>query len=96
MDIRVKKDNLTDLISDLTKPVEAKPSSSDSQKPIVEPPKDMTDYQVVTPDGEVITLNKVQVATIQKSKLSSNIEKILVSKDKKGKQYIVIVVKPTS
>ena len=55
MDSKVKKDNLTDLISDLTKPVEAKPNSSNSQKPVIEPPKDMTDYQVVTPDGETIT-----------------------------------------
>lgn len=96
MDSKVKKDNLTDLISDLTKPVEAKPNSSDSQKPIVEPPKDMTDYQVVTPEGEVITLNKVQTPTVQKFELGSNIEKLLVSKDKKGRRYIVIVVKPTS
>ena len=37
MDNKVKKDNLTDLISDLTKPVEAKHIDS---KPVVEPPKD--------------------------------------------------------
>jgi len=86
MDTKVKKDSLTDLISDLTKPVEAKPNSSDNQKPIVEPPKDMTDYQVVTPDGETITLN---MDTIQKSVYKgSNIRKILSSK--KGR-YILII-----
>jgi len=46
---KLKKDSLTDLISDLTKPVETKPSDN---KPVVEPPKDLDDYQVVTPDGE--------------------------------------------
>lgn len=97
MDSKIRKDNLTDLISDLTKPVEAKPSNSDSKQPIAEPPKDMTDYQVVTPDGEVITLNKIPALTaIQKSITGSNIEKILVSKDKKGTQYIVLVIKPAS
>ncbi len=79
MDNKVKKDNLTDLISDLTKPVETKPSES---KPVVEPPKDLDDYQVVTPDGETITLN---MTTIEKG---SNIRKILASKD--GKYILVI------
>lgn len=82
MDSKVKKDNLTDLIFDLTKPVESKPSSSSEKKPIIEPPKDMTDYQVVTPDGETITLN---MTTIEKG---SNIRKILASKD--GKYILVI------
>lgn len=79
MDNKIKKDNLTDLISDLTKPVETKPSDN---KPVVEPPKDLDDYQVVTPDGETITLN---MTTMQKD---LNIKKILASKD--GKYILVI------
>ena len=80
---KVKKDNLTDLISDLTKPVEAKPSSSnEATRPIAKPSKDLDDYQVVTPDGETITLN---MTTTQKG---SNIKKILASKD--GKYILVI------
>lgn len=79
MDSKVKKDNLTDLISDLTKPVETKPSDN---KPVVEPPKDLDDYQVVTPDGETITLNMTKV---EKGK---NIKMILASKD--GKYILVI------
>jgi hypothetical protein len=79
MDNKVKKDNLTDLISDLTKPVETKPSDN---KPVVEQPKDLDDYQVVTPDGETITLN---MTTVEKGE---SIKKILASKDGK---YILIV-----
>ncbi len=85
MDNKVRKDDLSDLISDLTKPVEAKPNSSDSKKPIIEPPKDIDDYQVVTPDGETITLN---MTTLSKSKYGSNIKKILVSKDG---NYILVI-----
>lgn len=82
MDNKVKKDNLTDLISDLTKPVATKPNSSESPKPIVEPPKDLGDYQVLTPDGDTVTLS---MTTTQKGR---NIKKILASKDGK---YILIV-----
>ena len=85
MDNKVKKDNLTDLIP-LIKPIEARPTSSDEAKrPIVEPPKDLDDYQVTTPDGETITLNKTST---QKSKQGSNIKEILTSKD--GKYILVI------
>jgi hypothetical protein len=82
MDNKIKKDNLTDLISDLTKPVVAIPNKPSEKNPITETPKDLTDYQVVTPDGETITLN---MTTIQKD---TNIKKILASKDGK---YILII-----
>lgn len=84
MDSKVKKDNLTDLIP-LIKPSEKPTSSSEAKRPIVEPPKDLDDYQVTTPDGETITLNKT---SIQKSKQGSNIKEILTSKD--GKYILVI------
>ena len=88
---KVKKDNLTDLVSELDKPKESKPVES-KPKPQAKPKP--SEYQVLTPEGEVVNLNETQgVDRIIKSEKGTSIEKILVSKKPKGKKYILIVTK---
>ncbi len=85
--MKVKKDNLTDLVSDLTQP---KPNVN--QAPQIKPPSGLNDYQVITPDGVVIDLTLTVTPTmLQKVGGNTNIKKILEAKDKKGNQYILIV-----
>ncbi len=90
---KVKKDNLTDLISDLTEP-KASSSPSEPQKPVIKPPKGLNDYQVITPDGEVIDLTfNMLNSTIQKSQTNTFVQKIIGATDKKGTSYILIINK---
>lgn len=77
MDGKIEKDNLTDLVSDLTKPANKKPSTK-------KPAKDLNDYQVLTPEGETITLNRTSV---QKN---ADISEILTTENGK---YILIIKK---
>jgi hypothetical protein len=82
-----KKDNLTDLVDDLTKPQEVTPPKPSEDKPNRQqkPNDSLDDYQVTTPDGEVIDL------TLQKTSKSGEIKQILSGVDKKGRQYILVV-----
>ena len=88
----VTKDNLTDLVDDAIRPQEAKPKPNEDNKPSSQPkqPKDLDDYQVTTPDGEVIGL------TLQKADKSSMIKKVLSGTSKNGDQYILVVDKNSS
>ncbi len=84
---KVKKDNLTDLIGDVTKPQESTPPEPDANP---KPQLGLDDYQVTTPDGEVIDL---ALLTVDKSQ---NINQTLMrGTDQKGNHYILIVQRKT-
>ena len=88
----VKKDNLTDLVDQITKPQEAspaQPNEENSPQPQTKPQGGLNDYQVTTPDGTVIDL------ALQTSDKSGNIKQILSGVDKKGNQYILVVQRKT-
>lgn len=90
---KVKKDNLTDLVDEVTKPQEAspaKPNDGNTQQPQPKPQGGLDDYQVTTPDGEVIDL------ALQKADKDGNIKQILSGVDKNGNQYILVVQRKTS
>lgn len=82
---KVKKDNLTDLVGDVTKPQEASPAN-----PATQPQGGLNDYQVTTPDGEVVDL------ALQKASKSGEIKQILSGVDKNDNQYILVVQRKTS
>jgi len=50
----------------------------------------LNDYQVTTPDGEVVDL------ALQKASKSGVIKQILSGVDKNGNQYILVVQRKTS
>lgn len=81
---KIKKDNLTDLVGEVTKPQETNPTPQPEQS------DDLDDYQVRTPDGDVIDL------TLQSADKSGDIKQILSGIDKKGNQYILVVQRKTS
>lgn len=85
---KVKKDNLTDLVGDITKPQEASPANPATSQP--QPQGGLNDYQVTTPDGEVIDL------ALQTADKSRNTMQILSGVDKNGNQYILVVQRKTS
>lgn len=89
---KVKKDNLTDLVDEITKPQEAtpKPSEDNGSTPPPKPSDGLDDYQVTTPDGEVIDL------ALQTADKDGNIKQILSGVDKNGNQYILVVQRKTS
>jgi len=92
---RIKKDNLTDLVSELDKPQENKPVGP-KQKPQAKPkPKpEPSEYQVLTPEGEVVNLNESpSFSKIIKTEKGTNIEKILVAIKPSGKKYILVITK---
>lgn len=84
--VKVNKDNLTDLIDDVSKPSE-EDTDKPSSKPLEQPSEGLDDYQVTTPDGEVIDL------TLHKIEKDNNIQKVLSGKSKNGNQYILVVTK---
>lgn len=89
----VKKDNLTDLVDQITKPQEASPAQSNegsSPQPQPKPQGGLNDYQVTTPDGEVVDL------ALQAANKDGNIKQVLSGVDKKGNQYILVVQRKTS
>ena len=87
---KVKKDNLTDLVGDITKPQEASPAKPNEGNNTNPQSKPLDDYQVTTPDGEVIDLE------LQTADKSGNIKQILNGVDKNGNQYILVVQRKTS
>lgn len=91
----IKKDNLTDLVSDVSEPQPADSNPSEANKPNApqpKPPQGLDDYQVVTPDGEVVDLNiTVSKPLVQKTKQGTTIKKIFGATDEKGHQYVLIV-----
>jgi len=90
---KVKKDNLTDLVGEVTKPPEATPthpSEGSNPQPQPKPQGGLNDYQVTTPDGEVIDL------ALQTADKRGNIKQILSGVDKNGNQYILVVQRKTS
>lgn len=86
---RIKKDNLTDLVGEVTKPQEAS-TEPDEATPQPKPQGGLSDYQVTTPDGEVVDL------ALQKFGKSGDIKQILSGIDKMGNQYILVVQRKTS
>ena len=86
---KVKKDNLTDLVGDVTKPQEVSPKPNEGTAPPI-PPEGLNDYQVYTPDGEVVDL------ALQTADKDGNIKQILSGVDKNGNQYILVVQRKTS
>lgn len=89
----VKKDNLTDLVDQITKPQEAtpaQPSEGSNPQPQPQPQGGLNDYQVTTPDGEVIDL------ALQATDKDENIKQILSGVDINGNQYILVVQRKTS
>ena len=89
---KVKKDNLTDLVGDITKPQEASPAKPSEGKEPNPQPKPLDDYQVTTPDGEVIDMDITLLKPmVQKTNRGIFVKKIQGGKDKKGNQYVLIV-----
>lgn len=86
---KIKKDNLTDLVDDVIKPQEASPKPNEGNPP-PKPSEGLNDYQVRTPDGEVIDL------ALKKSNESGNIKQIRSGVDKEGNQYILVIQRKTS
>lgn len=86
---KIKKDNLTDLIDDVTKPQEASPKPNEGN-PQSQPSEGLDDYQVTTPDGEIIDL------ALLKSIESGNIKQIRSGVDKEGNQYILVIERKVS
>ncbi|HRN69954.1 MAG TPA: hypothetical protein PLS49_02105 [Candidatus Woesebacteria bacterium] len=85
--MRTKKDNLTDVMD-----IVSQPESTESTPPQIKPPKGLNDYQVYTPDGEIIDLTlTVLPPTVQKNKKGHTTKKIMAAVDKKGNQYILII-----
>lgn len=88
---KIKKDNLTDLVDEVTKPQETSPAKpNEGNTPQTQPQGGLDDYQVTTPDGEVIDL------ALQTSDKSGSIKQILSGVDKNGNQYILVVQRKTS
>lgn len=88
---KIKKDNLTDLVDEVTKPQETsagKPNEGNTPKH--QSQSGLDDYQVTTPDGEVIDL------ALQTADKSGSIKQILSGVDKNGNQYILVVQRKTS
>lgn len=104
MNKKVTKDNLTDLIDEINpsqakKPAQ-KPSGSVSAPKtpkIVSPeiPPELSDYEVLLPDGTVVTLGRINKSTVplnmEKEKKPAR-SHIKVIKDANGNEYIQIVV----
>jgi len=84
---KVKKDNLTDLVGEVTEPKEATPAKPDTNP---KPQQGLDDYQVTTPDGEVIDL---ALLTVDKSKDIN--QTLMRGTDQKGNHYILIVQRKT-
>lgn len=88
---KIKKDNLTDLVGEVTKPQEAISKPNEATPP-PKPPEGLNDYQVYTPDGEVIDLDiSLTPPMVLKTKEGKRIKKILGATDAKGNQYVLIV-----
>jgi hypothetical protein len=91
----IKKDNLTDLVSDVSEPKSDELNPSEANQPNAsqaKPQQGLDDYQVVTPDGEVVDLNiTVSTPLVQKTKQGTTVKKIFGATDEKGHQYVLIV-----
>lgn len=84
----IKKDNLTDIVD-----IVSQPEPTETTTPQIKPPKGLNDYQVYTPDGEIIdlTIDVVPPEFIKKEK--GKIMKVVGSKDKKGNFYTLVISK---
>lgn len=89
--MKITKDNMTDLVDLLL------PKPTDDKTPQITPPQGLNDYQVYTPNGEIIDLTLIKEPTIlEKAERGTSLKKILDAKDKKGNQYILVVIEKTS
>jgi len=86
---KVKKDNLTDLVSDLMSEVDS------NEKPENEQSQGLSDYQVLTPSGEIVDLAFTGTdVSIKKSGDETSVRKLLVGETgKDGLMYVLLVVK---
>lgn len=94
----VRKDNLTDLASDLSKPDESQVPNTSQQVSPPEIPPEISDYQVLTPEGEVITLSRLNKAQELPFKLKVSVDKPITKitvRREDGNEYIKVTVTKT-